>query len=223
MNVGRTFIGTMAGIAVGSVVLLSQPAQAGLIGAGDTVTATYFYSSHTSADAQPLNSVALGTTDPAPLVPGGVDFMQNASDFATIRVGDTSIIVTNLLSGQFCTVQTQPCPDSFNGFEFRFTGAVNITGVTVDTMASAPDFQPIPSDVTSSATDITVNLAGLPHVAANDQLVLGLTFQQTQPPPEPGPASLLLRGTALLGVAVTRHGRVRRPGAQSLGEGGEPA
>jgi hypothetical protein len=63
-----------------------------------------------------------------------------------------------------------------------------------------------------------VNVAGDAPVIGH-QLILNLTFPQ--PPAVPEPASLLLLGTALLGVAAARGGRVRRPDIQNLREGGE--
>jgi hypothetical protein len=83
-----------------------------------------------------------------------------------INVGDTQISITNLAppTMPFCAIATPPCPDSFTGFEFVFSAAVDITGVSVDA-ASAADFQPVVGGGHNglqllSPTDILVDAAG---------------------------------------------------------------
>jgi len=224
MNVSRMLAGAIAGAAVGLGMLLGQPAQAGLVGGGgNTVNALFFFGSHTAADQEPEDYFN-GTTYvvgpapipspipsvvpppiPPPMAADVVYFINGALSDSTIEVTDTSITITNLSPAPFCTVTTTPCPDSFTGFEFQFSPGVDITGVTA---GGANAFQPIAGGLSFTATDILVNVTGdAPN--PGDQLVLNLTFPQ--PPPIPEPASLLLLGAGLIGIAVTRRGRVRRP------------
>ena len=84
-----------------------------------------------------------GTSNPTSLA-SPVHYIQGAADGATIDIGDTKIVITNLLSGApFCFPIGNvgaACTDQIDGFDFKFTGE-NILGVTVDP-SSAPAFLP---------------------------------------------------------------------------------
>jgi hypothetical protein len=221
MNVARGLAITLAG----ALALACQPARAGLIGNGtNTANALFFFGTHTVA-GQEIEDFFNGATDvagPAPIGPSGVKFVEGPVDLSTIQVGDTQITITNLApsSMPFCS-GTLPCTDSFTGFEFQFTGAVDITGVSVDP-ASAAAFVPVAGGLSFTATDIQVNVAG-DAPAPGDTLVLDLTFPRITPPPIPEPASLLLLGSALLGIAATHRGRLRRSIFRACREGNQHA
>src|SRR5258708_2226251 len=89
---------------VGSVLIFAAPAEAGLIGAGRTVQAFYYNGTF----ASPEGEIAVGaaSSDPASLATP-VDYQQGAADGSTIHIGDTEIMITNLVSGfPFCLANT---------------------------------------------------------------------------------------------------------------------
>jgi hypothetical protein len=77
------------------------------------------------------------TQNTAPTIPAF--FPQGVADGATISVGDTQIVITNLIPETFCSDGKSAgaaCKDPFTGFEFLFSSGVDITGVSVDSSSN---------------------------------------------------------------------------------------
>ncbi len=159
----------------------SAPAQAGLDGA-TVQSASYFNVSFPPPAASPTECTIIDctildyngpggpTNSPLPTVP--VTYLEDFLTLTTVSVGDTQITITNDFAGQFGT------PGSFSGYMFTFTGAPDITNVQVDS-GSSSDFQPVlPGGLSSTATSITVNVAG-DNLAVGDQLILDVTTGTT--------------------------------------------
>ena len=201
----------------------AAPALAGPgLGGTDTVQALYWNGARQTGSVPELQ-LSGGSGLPA-VIGAGVDYTQGAASGSSIAVRSTSITITNLVSGAFCTTGSNPCPDSFDGFEFLITGA-SISGVTVDPV-SAPDFLPtgsglqnlspvdpfiaaIQSSLSNNGTittDILVDVEG-DAPAIGDKLILDLAFGATNPPPVPEPLSLAVLGVGLTGLAAARARR----------------
>ena len=127
----------------------------------------------------------------------------------TVSVGDTQITITNDLAGLFCPAAGCTAGE-FSGYVFTFTGAPDITKVTVDS-ASSSDFQPVlPGGLTFTATTISVNVNG-DNLAVGDQLILDVTTGGVPTIPEPSTWALMLLGFAGLGlVGYQRKGAAGR-------------
>ena len=187
--------------------------HAGLI--GNTVSADYWFPSAsvppptcddtTNPNCENLTD-SMGNTTPT--IPA--NFKQGVTDGATISVGDTQIVITNLFSGiPFCSVTVGSCPDVFNGFAFVFSSGADITKVTVDP-SSAPDFLPIAGGLTFTSTAIFVNVAGR-SPDTDQQLILDVTAGSAPVVPEPSTWAMMLLGFAGLGfVGYRRRGAVGR-------------
>jgi hypothetical protein len=148
-----------------TALIPNQACASTLLGIGRTVDAFFYNGVFTDPEGE-LN-VATGTSDPASLATGPVDYGEGAADLSTIVVGPTQIIITNLASSgaPFC-VSDNPgatCPDVIDGFDFKFTGE-NIIGVSVD-VGSAADFAPV------SATFEGNTHLGLQLISPNEILV----------------------------------------------------
>ena len=197
-------------------VLLPAQADAGLLGSGKSVQAFYY----NGVFAGPEGEIPMGasTSDPASLATA-VDYPAGAADGSTIHVGDTQIIITNVLSGNppFCFHNTpgNACTDVIDGFDFKFVGE-DILGASIDP-ATAADFQPVTGTFQGnthnglqllSSNEVQVDVTGdAPNV--NDELIIDLSFSTTLPPPStvPEPATLAVVVSAIAGIAVVR----RRP------------
>ena len=202
----------VAALAVTCTPILSAPAHAGLAGSMVSVSG-YFPSSFVAPPAcDPYATVcgfaqspyAGGTTPEVDVVPTATlyEYLATAT---SIVVSDTQITVGSLVStgsGLFCSTSASPCPDTFDGLVFSFTGNNPITLVTVDPSTPA-DFQPY--SVTWSADTIIVNLLGaspLVPAADGDQLVLNVVARSV---PEPSTWALLVVGFGALGWAALRR------------------
>jgi len=187
--------------------MIGAPAQAGLVGA-TVQSASYFDVSFPPPAASPIECTIIDcniidyqgpsgpTNSPLPIVP--VTYLEDSLTLTTVSVGDTQITITNDSTGQFGT------PGSFSGYMFTFTGAPDITKVLVDSGSSA-DFQPVlPGGLSSTATSITVNVAG-DSLAVGDKLILDVTAGSAPVVPEPSTWAMMLLGFAGLGFAGYRR------------------
>jgi hypothetical protein len=192
-----TFIAAAAAMAMTA----SGPAYASLVGA------TVQSGSHldlASTECTIFNCALLHyqgpsgpTTFPPPIVP--VTYLEDSLTLTTVSVGDTKITITSNVAGQF------GMPGTFSGYVFQFTGAPDISKVTVDS-ASSPDFPPVFPDALGFTVDaISVNVAG-DNLAVGDQLILDVTTGVGAPAvPEPSTWALMLLGFAGLGFAGWRR------------------
>jgi hypothetical protein len=204
---------------LGIASLMPYHAQAGLLGASDTVQAFYYNGVLASPEGEIPDGA--GSDDPAPLA-SPVTYEEGTADLSGITVGDTQITITNMDSGfPFCVLDNAgtACADPIDGFDFLFTGE-NINSVSVDA-ASAADFQPVTGTFQGnthlglqliSPDEIRVDVTG-DQPLLDDQLILDVTLASPpsppgSPPPPPGvpePATLALLGSALAGLGAMRR------------------
>jgi hypothetical protein len=212
--------GALLAVAAG-VMIAAGPAQAGLL--GTNVDALAIFPTQVSP---PLDFNTAAPSLPVTVVNPGIEYDGNSANAdynsaagqygVTIDITDTQIIITNLFGGvPFCSdgVSTgASCADSFNGFKFVFSNlaaGASISNVTVDA-ASAASFLPVAGGLSFDPTDVLVNLVGdLPNT--DDNLILDVTVRSSTPPSIPEPPSLVLLGTALVGLGGWSIGRRRRP------------
>ncbi len=203
-------------IAAAALATMSAPpASAGLIGNGtNTVSVNFWFPSSTvpppacdDTTNPNCENEKDSTQNTAPTIPAF--FPQGVADGATISVGDTQIVITNLIPETFCSDGKSAgaaCKDPFTGFEFLFSSGVDITGVSVD---SSSNF--LPNDTAPhlglqllSPTDILVDLTGAAP-AIGDKLILDVTTNGVPTVPEPSTWALMLLGFAGLGFAGWRR------------------
>jgi hypothetical protein len=208
--------GFLIAVAAALFGIASAPARAGLIGDGTNTVSVNFWFPSSSVPPPACDDTTNpncenekdSTQNTAPTIPAF--FPQGVADGATISVGDTQIVITNLIPETFCSDGKSAgaaCKDPFTGFEFLFSSGVDITGVSVD---SSSNF--LPNDTSPhlglrllSPTDILVDLTGAAP-AIGDKLVLDVAFTPVGPPvPEPSTRALMLLGFAGLGFAGWRR------------------
>ena len=193
-------------------------AQAGLLGAGNTVQAIYVDGSFSDLEYEtPTGSVASPTPES---LTSTANFAEGTIDGSTISVGDTQITITNLLTPGtgmaycFSGAAGTACTDPIDGFEFLFTGE-DITSVSVDPSSTA-GFLPVTGIFQGNTHDglqlinsneILVDLTGDdPPTDAN--LIIDVNYQPPTPTPEP--TSLALLGSSVIGVGAATGKRRRR-------------
>lgn len=210
---GNMRFSTLIAAAAAMFATASAPAYASLVGA-TVQSASYLGVSNPPPAASPIECTIIDcmildyqgpsgpTNSPLPTVP--VDYLLDSLTETTVSVGDTKITITNNLAGLFCPGGGCTAGE-FSGYVFTFTGAPDITKVTVDS-ASSPDFQPVlPGGLTFTATTISVNVNG-DNLAVGDQLILDVTTGGGPPPvPEASTWALMLLGFAGLGFAGWRR------------------
>ena len=199
---------TLIAAAAAMFVIAGAPARASLVGA-TVQSASYFDVSFPPPAASPTectivmcaildyNGPGGPTNSPLPTVP--VNYVEDNLTLTTVSVGDTQITITNNFAGQLGT------PGTFTGYVFTFTGAPDITKVEVGSGTSSDFLPALPGGLSSTATSITVNVAG-DNLAVGDKLVLDVTTGGTPPTvPEPSTWALMLLGFAGLGFAGWRR------------------
>src|SRR4051812_16707134 len=112
---------------LGLTGLVANSAQAGLLSASATVQAFYY----NGVFASPEGEIPVGGSNSnATSLATAVDYQQGSADGSLIHVGDTQIVIKNMLSGfPFCVsnVSGTACADVIDGFDFKFTNE-NIFG-----------------------------------------------------------------------------------------------
>ena len=163
---------------------LCLPAHAGLI--GSTVDVKSFYP----------NLATLVSDGGSTTVSGSVEYPS--FDGLAMNITATQILITWAGPGSFAFTN-----QSFNGYEFLFSGGVTITGATVNGSSA---FNPAVSIV---GNNVFLNYAGVNSGIGPDTSIIDVTTSASTAP-EPG--TLLLLGAGLLGLGF----RYKRRSAASL-------
>jgi hypothetical protein len=204
----------LVALLAGTALVSSGARASTLLGAGKTVQALYY----NGVLASPEMELPVGgsTSDPTSLA-AAVDYQQGSGSGSTIHVGDTQIVITNLLSGfPFCFLNTpgSTCTDAIDGFDFKFTGEA-IVSVSVDP-ASAVAFLPVSGTFQGnthlglqliSPNEIRIDVTGdLP--LRDDQLIIDVSNAiVTGATPLPAAFPLFATGLGLMGVFARRRKR----------------
>ena len=204
------------GAAAFTALMAAGPAQAGLLGAGRTVQATYYNGTLSATESQ-IDSVSNTSTASLATSPGAT-FLQGSLSSSVVSVTDTQVIVTfntSVSPFPYCSSGNvgSSCGDTINGFGFSFAGE-NITGVSVDAL-SATSMAPVTATYGAvvhtgltllSNNSIQVDLTGDLPAASGNQLILDVTTAALN---TPEPASVALLAVGLFVVAGVRWGRRR--------------
>ena len=196
------------------------PAQAGLLGAGNTVQAIYVDGSFNDLEYE-TSTGSVASPTPESLA-STANFAEGTIDGSTISVSDTQITITNLLTpgtGEaYCYNGTAGtgCTDPIDGFEFLFTGE-NITSVSIDP-STTTGFLPVSGTFQGNTHDglqlinnneILVDITG-DDPPTNGQLIIDINNGSSSPTPTPEPTSLALLASAALGIGTATRRRWRR-------------
>jgi hypothetical protein len=213
----------LVSLLAGTALISSGASASTLLGGGKTVQAFYY---NGSLAGIPEGEVHVGGSSSNPTsLAAPVDYPLGSADGSSIHVGDTQIVITNLLpNAPFCVANTPgtACVDSFDGFDFKFTGEA-IASVTVDP-ATAAAFQPVSGTFQGnthlglqliSPNEIRIDVTGdLPNV--NDPLIIDVSNIDVTVGATPLPAAfpLFASGLGVMGLFARR--RKRKAAAAAL-------